>query len=119
MLSFLAIAAGYHTAHFFVSLLTSAQYTVFALNDPLFRGDALLGLPPFYVSLGFLSDPMVMTMLYGVQFCSILLAHLLAVVLALKLVGPQAKAFAHLPLTVLMVGYTVFGLWLLSTARGV
>ena len=119
MLSFLAIAAGYHTAHFFVSLLTSAQYTVFALNDPLFRGDALLGLPPFYVSLGFLSDPWVMTMLYGVQFCSILLAHLLAVVLALKLVGPHAKAFAHLPLTVLMVGYTVFGLWLLSTARGV
>jgi hypothetical protein len=25
---------------------------------------------------------------------------------------------AHLPLTGLMVGYTVLGLWLLSTARG-
>lgn len=119
MLSFLAIAAGYHTAHFFVTLLTSAQYTVYALNDPLFRGDALLGLPPFYVSLGFLSDPLLMSTLYAVQFAAILGAHLLAVVLVLKLVGPHARPIAHLPLTALMVGYTVFGLWLLSTARGV
>lgn len=119
MLSFLAIAAGYHVAHFFVTLLTSAQYTLSALNDPLFRGDAWLGLPPFYVSLGFLSDPTVMTLLYAVQFTAILGAHLLAVVLVLKLVGPHARALAHLPMTVLMVGYTVLGLWLLSTARGV
>lgn len=119
MLSFLAIAAGYHTAHFLVTLLTSAQYTLAALNDPFFRGDALLGLPPFYVSLGFLSVPLVMTLLYAVQFAAILGAHLLAVVLVLKLVGPQARALAHLPMTVLMVGYTVLGLWLLSTARGV
>ena len=119
MLSFLAIAAGYHTAHFFVTLLTSAQYTVFALNDPLFRGDALLGLPPFYISLGFLADPLMMSTLYVIQFAAILGAHLLAVLLVLKLVGPHARALAHLPMTVLMVGYTVLGLWLLSTARGV
>lgn len=119
MLSFLAIAAGYHTAHFFMTLLTSAQYTLFALNDPLFRGDAFLGLPPFYISLGFLSDPVVMSALYAVQFTAILGAHLLAVLLVLKLVGPGTRALAHLPMTVLMVGYTVLGLWLLSTARGV
>lgn len=119
MLSFLAIAAGYHTAHFFVTLLTAAQYTLSALNDPFFRGDAFLGLPPFYVSLGFLSQPGAMTLLYGVQFAAILGAHLLAVVLVLKLVGPHARALAHLPMTLMMVGYTVFGLWLLSTARGV
>lgn len=119
MLSFLAIAAGYHTAHLFVTLLTSAQYALSALNDPLFRGDALLGLPPFYVSLGFLAQPMVMTLLYAVQFGTILGAHLLAVVLVFKLVGPQARALAHLPMTAMMVGYTVLGLWLMSTARGV
>lgn len=119
MLSFLAIAAGYHTAHFFVTLLTAAQYTLSALNDPFFRGDAYLGLAPFYVSLGFLSQPAVMTFLYAVQFAAILGAHLLAVMLVLKLVGPQARVLAHVPMTLLMVGYTVFGLWLLSTARGV
>lgn len=119
MLSFLAIAAGYHVAHFFVTLLTSAQYTLAALNDPLFRGDALLGMPPFYVSLGFLSNPLMMSLIYAVQFTAILGAHLLAIVLVLKLVGPHTRALAHLPMTILMVGYTVLGLWLLSTARGV
>lgn len=117
MLSFLAIAAGYHAAHYLVMLLTAGQYTLAALNDPLFTGDSWLGLPPFYVSYGFLTDPDVMPLIYGAQFAAILGAHLLAVVLGLKLAGQGARAVAHLPMTVLMVAYTVLGLWLLSTAR--
>ncbi|MCB6177088.1 hypothetical protein LHP98_02960 [Rhodobacter sp. Har01] len=117
MLSFLAIAAGYHAAHYLVMLLTAGQYTLAALNDPFFTGDSLLGLPPFYVSFGFLTDPQVMPLIYGTQFLAILGAHLLAVVLALKLAGQGTRALAHLPMTGLMVGYTVLGLWLLSTAR--
>ncbi|MDA0186430.1 MAG: hypothetical protein O3C59_03070 [Proteobacteria bacterium] len=117
MLSFLAIAAGYHAAHYFVTLLTVGQYTLAALNDPLFRGDELLGLPPFYVSFGFLTDARIMPLIYAVQFAAILGAHILAVLLALRLVGPETRATAHLPMTALMVGYTVLGLWLLSTAR--
>jgi hypothetical protein len=117
MLSFLAIAAGYHAAHYLVMLLTAGQYTLAALNDPLFTGDSWLGLPPFYVSFGFLTDPRVMPVIYGLQFAAILGAHLLAVVLGLKLAGQGARPLAHLPMTVLMVAYTVLGLWLLSTAR--
>lgn len=117
MLSFLAIAAGYHAAHYLVMLLTAGQYTLAALNDPLFTGESWLGLPPFYVSFGFLTDPGLMPLIYGAQFAAILLAHLLAVVLSLKLAGPGMRAAAHLPMTALMVGYTVLGLWLLSTAR--
>lgn len=116
MLSFLAIAAGYHAAHYLVTLLTAGQYTLAALNDPLFRGDALLGLEPFFVSFGFLTDQTIMPMIYAGQFAAILGAHLLAVLLSLRLVGPM-RATAHLPMTLLMVGYTVLGLWLLSTAR--
>ncbi len=71
----------------------------------------------FYVSFGFLTDPGIMPMIYGAQFAAILGAHLLAVVLALKLAGQGTRALAHLPMTGLMVGYTVLGLWLLSTAR--
>ena len=118
MLSFLAIAAGYHVAHFFVTLITTGQYTLWALNDPLFRGDELLGLPPFYISFGFLSVPAVMAAIYAVQFGAILGAHLLAVVLTLRL-GGGTRAAGHFPMTLLMTGYTVFGLWLMSTARGV
>lgn len=117
MLSFLAIAAGYHAAHYLVMLLTAGQYTLAALNDPLFTGESFLGLPPYYVSFGFLTDPRVMPMIYGAQFAAILGAHLLAVVLVLKLAGRDARPVAHLPMTVLMVAYTVLGLWLLSTAR--
>ena len=117
MLSFLAIAAGYHAAHYLVMLLTAGQYTLAALNDPLMTGDSWLGLPPFYVSFGFLTDPRVMPLIYGAQFAAILGAHLLAVLLGLKLAGQGARPVAHLPMTVLMVAYTVLGLWLLSTAR--
>jgi hypothetical protein len=117
MLSFLAIAAGYHAAHYLVMLLTAGQYTIAALNDPLFTGESWLGLPPYYVSYGFLTDPAVMPLIYGAQFAAILGAHLLAVMLVLKLAGQRARAVAHLPMTVLMVAYTVLGLWLLSTAR--
>ena len=117
MLSFLAIAAGYHAAHYLVTLLTAGQYFVAALNDPLYRGDDFLGLPPFYVSYGYLGDGAVMTLVYAAQFSVILGAHLLAVILALRL-SARGRALAHLPLTALMVGYTVLGLWLLSTARG-
>lgn len=119
MLSFLAIAAGYHAAHYLVTLLTAGQYTLAALNDPLFRGDAYLGLPPFFVSYGFLADRGAMIAVYTAQFAAILGAHLLAVFLALHLVARAGvvRAVAHLPMTLLMVGYTVMGLWLLSTAR--
>lgn len=123
MRGFLAIAAGYHIAHYLVTLLTAGQYAALALNDPLMQGDSWLGLPEFYVSFGFLTDPVVMPLIYGAQFGAILLAHLMAVILSLQAESPSqgpagaGKFMAHLPLTVLMVAYTVFGLWLLSTAR--
>ncbi len=117
MLSFLAIAAGYHAAHYLVTLLTTGQYTLAALNDPLFRGDSLLGLPAFYVSFGFLTDRATMQAIYAAQFFAILGAHLLAIFLSLRLVGSSMRFSAHLPMTALMVGYTVLGLWLMSTAR--
>ena len=91
-LSFLAIAAGYHGAHHLVTLLATGQYTLAALNDPLFRGDELLGLGPFYLSFGFLSDPAAMTAIWTAQFAAILAAHVLAVVLAFRLAGPAGGA---------------------------
>ena len=118
MLSFLAIAAGYHGAHHLVTLLTSGQFMLAALNDPLFQGDGLLGLSPFFVSIGFLTDQSAMTAIWNIQFAAILGAHVLAVVLAVQLAGPGVRMVAHLQLTVLMVGYTVLRLWLLAAPAG-
>ncbi len=119
MLSFLAIAAGYHAAHYLTTLLTTGQYMLAALNDPFFRGDAFLGLPPFYISMGFLTDRWAMVLIWNTQFALILGAHILAVILALRLSPPDMPARTHLPLTMLMVAYTVLGLWLLSSPTGI
>lgn len=118
MLSFLAISAGYHAAHYLTTLLTAGQYTLAAFNDPLFRGDNFLGLPPFYVSMGFLTDRWAMTLIWNAQFALILGAHILAVILALRLTPAHVQARVHFPLTALMVGYTVLGLWLLASPSG-
>lgn len=118
MLSFLAIAAGYHAAHYLTTLLTAGQYMIFALNDPLLQGDAYLGLPPFYISMGFLTDQGMMTLIWNTQFALILGAHILAVILALRLTPAGVQARVHFPLTALMVGYTVLGLWLLASPSG-
>jgi hypothetical protein len=115
LLSFLPIAAGYHAAHYLVSLLVGARYAVAALNDPLGRGWSLLGLPEHWVALGFLNNPASVGAIWNTQFAMILAAHVLAVILSLRLAGPRPAA-AHLPMTLLMVLYTTLGLWLLSAA---
>jgi hypothetical protein len=116
MLSFLPIAAGYHAAHYLVALLTDGQYAIAALNDPFGRGWALLGLPEHWVSFGFLATRAGVTLVWTLQVALILGAHVLAVLLGLRLAA--GSALLHLPMTVLMVLYTFFGLWLLSAATG-
>lgn len=121
MLSFLPIAAGYHIAHYLIALLTQGQYLIVALNDPFGRGWSLLGLPHHWESFGFLADRFWVQVIWGSQVLIILAAHLLAVLLSQRLVqrveaSPQWRV--HLPVTLLMVAYTVLGLWLLSTPTG-
>lgn len=121
VLAFLPISAGFHVAHYLVALLTQGQYAIMAINDPFGRHWHLLSLPDAWASFGFLNDPVAVRAIWNVQFALVLGAHLLAVVLGLKLSArdaPRHSWRAHLPMTVLMVLFTVFGLWLLSTATG-
>jgi hypothetical protein len=116
MLSFLPIAAGYHAAHYLVALLTDGQFAIAALDDPFERGWNLLGLPEHWVSFGFLADRAGAVRVWALQLAMILGAHILAVLLSLRLAC--GNTLLHLPMTALMVLYTVLGLWLLSTATG-
>ncbi len=95
-------------------LLTDGQYLVVILNDPLGRGWSLLGLPINWVSFGFLTDRTDVTFVWTSQVALILAAHMLAVLLGIRLTA-GVRAIAHVPMTVLMMLYTVFGLWLLSS----
>jgi hypothetical protein len=59
-----------------------------------------------------------MTLIWNTQIALILGAHILAVILALRLTTAGVQARVHFPLTALMVGYTVLGLWLLASPSG-
>ena len=118
MLAILPIAAGYHVAHYLIALLTNGQYVIAALNDPFGWGWDLFDLPDHWVSFGFLATRSGTLAIWIAQFAIILAAHLLAVVLGLKIAQRFAggdRFATHLPMTVLMIGYTVFGLWMLSS----
>ncbi|HRO13106.1 MAG TPA: hypothetical protein PK452_16385, partial [Amaricoccus sp.] len=104
MLSLLPIAAGYHAAHYLTQLLAGLRYAL----------AALAGAPAHSVTLGFLTDAAAVRLIWNAQFAIILAAHLLAVLVNLRLAAPR-PAIAHLPMTVLMVLYTILGLWLLAT----
>lgn len=116
-LSFLPIAAAYHVAHYLTALLTQGQYAIAALSDPFHRGDDVLGLGPHWVSFGFLAQADAVWRIWIAQFLIILGAHVAAVLIARRIAegrGLQLSSLAELPLTVLMVLYTSFGLWLLA-----
>jgi hypothetical protein len=58
--------------------------------------------------------------IWNLQAAAIVIGHIVAVLAAHRLAfrlheTHRAAALSQLPLAVLMVGYTVFGLWLLST----
>lgn len=53
----LPIALGYHVAHYLPTFLVDGQYVLAFLNDPLVRGDDLLGRGTTYVTTGFLNTP--------------------------------------------------------------
>lgn len=113
LLGFLPIATAYHISHYLVTLLTRGQYVFTGLNDPFERGWSLLGINDHWASFGFLSDPRNVMLIWSAQVALIVAAHVLAVLLALRLVPGGLRT--HLPVGLLMVGYTAFGLWLLAT----
>jgi hypothetical protein len=120
VVSIVPIAFAYHFAHYLPTFLVDAQHAVRALGDPFALGWNLLGLRGIHVSGAFLSNHDLVHALWNVQVAVIVAAHVAAVfvahLLALRRHGALRAALAsQLPMTALMVGYTIFGLWLLST----
>ncbi len=119
----LPISLGFHVAHFLTTLLISGQYTILALSDPMATGANYLGLDNPRVLVGFLRDQEVVRRIWLIQAAIIVSAHIIAVMIAnsaaRRLFGTARQArLAELPLSLFMVAYTIFGLWLLAAARG-
>lgn len=120
----LPIALGYHIAHYLTAALVEGQYLALALDDPLRRGWHLLGLEGAYVTTGFFNTPGTVRAIWLAQAGAVVAGHVIAVLLAHALAvrgGTSARraVLGQAPLALFMVGYTVFGLWLLASPRGI
>ncbi len=120
VVSLVPIACGYHFAHYLPAFLVDVQYALKAASDPFARGWDLLGTRDLHVVTSLLTDPSRVYTIWHTQVALIVAAHVAGVVvahaLALRLLGGGAVAVVgQLPLLALMVGYTMLGLWLLST----
>ena len=114
------IAFGYHFAHYLPELLLDSQFTLRALSDPFAWGWDLLGTRGMHIHASIVTNRESIELIWKLQVFGIVLAHVAAVAishfLALRLYSGPTQAFvSQIPMTVLMIAYTMFGLWLLST----
>jgi hypothetical protein len=119
VLSILPISLAYHFAHYLTVLLVNGQYAMLALNDPFGRGWDLMGIGHGHVTASFLSNYDSVSVIWKLQAGAIVAGHLLALavahMIAVERVPDARGAFlSQVPLAALMIGYTLFGLWLLA-----
>ncbi|WP_297768105.1 hypothetical protein [uncultured Roseovarius sp.] len=112
----LPIALAYHVAHYLTSFLVDGQYVLRALARAL-------NLAEVHVTAGFLNSPGPVKVIWLAQAGTVVAGHVIAILLAHALAmrsghGRGRAVLGQAPLAAFMVGYTVFGLWLLATPRG-
>jgi hypothetical protein len=115
-LSLVPIALAYHFAHYLTALMLDGQNAYAAIGD-------LSGLWHYHASASFLNHLPAVEAIWRVQTAAIVGGHVLAVAVAHATAleserDPRRAALGQLPLALLMVGLTLFGLWLLSTPTG-
>jgi hypothetical protein len=118
--SIMPISLAFHFSHYLTALLVNGQYALSAASDPFGTGADVLSLGHFHVTTSFLSTYEGTRAIWNAQTAAIVIGHVLAVVLAHELArraiaDSRAVVLSQLPLAAVMVAYTLFGLWLLST----
>lgn len=120
--SILPISLGFQVAHYLTLAIIGIQDFIVSASDPFDRGWDMFGLSGYQVSASFLNVYSSVRMIFIAQTLAVTLGHVVAVVLAHavleKVTGDRWKTLLiETPFALLMVAYTGFGLWLLSTAR--
>ena len=118
--SIVPIALAYHFSHYLTALLVNGQYALVALSDPFSLGWNLFGTAHMTVEAGVAMGSDAAWAIWNAQAAAIVAGHVVAVLAAHRLAfrlhdTPRAALLSQFPLTLLMIAYTVFGLWLLST----
>ena len=115
--SVVPIIVGYLVAHYLSYFVEVGQQTVVQLSDPLSKGWNLLGTADLPVSYWLSEHP---TFLAIVKVLAVVAGHVLGVIAAhdraIKLLPRRHQLTGQLPLLLVMVFYTVTGLYLLFGA---
>jgi hypothetical protein len=112
----LPIAFGYHIGHYFPGFLVEVQYVARTLRTALHLGQ-------IEVTTGFFNTLSTVRLIWLTQAGAVVLGHVIAIALghalAVRLFGSHRKAaLSQIPMAAFMVGYTLFGLWLLASPHG-
>lgn len=115
--SVVPIIVGYIVAHYLSYFVETGQQTVVLLSDPLARGDDFLGTAGWQVNYWLSSHP---TFLSVTKVAAVVTGHVLGVIAAhdraVRLLPKRHQLTGQLPLLLVMVFYTVTGLYLLFGA---
>jgi hypothetical protein len=118
--SVIPISIAFHFSHYLTAFLVNAQYAVIAASDPFGTGADLLGLSNAHVTTSFLNVFESVRLIWNIQTAAVVFGHVIGIALAHLLAaanapGSRHAAISEVPLATMMVLYTLFGLWLLST----
>jgi hypothetical protein len=113
--SLLPIALVYNIAHYFTLFFIQGQHIIRLISDPFGWNWNLFGTAGFSANPGILAAGTV----WHTQVGLILLGHIVSVIIAhfiaLRIFTDHKKALlSQIPMLVLMIIYTVIGLWILS-----
>jgi hypothetical protein len=115
--SVVPIVVGYIVAHYLSFFVTVGQQTVVQLSDPMGTGANLLGTGNLQVDYWIVSHP---TFLAVTKVVAVVTGHLLGVISAhdraIRLLPRRHQLTGQVPLLLVMVFYTVTGLYLLFSA---
>ncbi len=119
----LPIALGYHIAHYLTSVMVSGQYVLKSMTDPMGNGADILRLGSYYVTTGFFNTPDTVRIIWLTQAGAVVAGHVVAILLSHALAlkdhnSHRSAILGQLPLTLFMIGYTMLGLWILASPRG-
>lgn len=120
--SIVPIALAFQAAHYLTNVLVDGQNALIAISDPFGLGWNLFGTAEWHTTTSFLNTLSGVTLIFNAETAIIALGHVIGItmahVIALRMLEQPRKAvISQIPLAALMVFYTGFGLWLLSTPR--
>lgn len=113
--SLVPIAIAYHLAHYYSFLLLAGQLIIPLISDPFGFGWNLFGTANHAMDITVVNAKTT----WYVAVVAIVLGHAFAVLIghvtALRLfAGGRSAALSQIPMTVLMIAYTMISLWILS-----